>query len=195
MGSPVHFCWSLPKRRRPGERESPWPTPTRRRRRGSSGELLRQETSLRISLSEWTLRPPRVLFSIFSYNSSSGIWYSMWVVPWLSVFVPSKPSQYFIHNNQFTPTGSYSGGVYLWNDPTNPWIRATVYDNTIEPQSTLWDGIGAYNTKGAAIWNNTITGSGADAIGLWGTTSKVRRVEGYRSSCCDLRLRFLHGRG
>jgi hypothetical protein len=105
-----------------------------------------------------------------SYNSSSGIWYSMWVVPWLSVFVPSKPSQYFIHDNQFTPTGSYSGGVYLWNDPTNPWIQATVYHNTIEPQSTLWDGIGAYNTKGAAIWNNTITGSGADAIGLWGTT-------------------------
>ena len=68
MGSPVHFCWSLPKRRRPGERESPWPTPTRRRRRGSSGELLRQETSLRISLSEWTSRPPRVLFLIFPTN-------------------------------------------------------------------------------------------------------------------------------
>jgi hypothetical protein len=110
--------------------------------------------------------------SIFdiSYNTSSGIWYSMWVVPWRPEFIPSKPSQYFIHDNKFTPTGTYAGGVYLWNDPGNPWIHAMIYNNTVEPQDTLWDGIGAYNTKGTAIWNNTITGSGADAIGLWGST-------------------------
>jgi len=110
--------------------------------------------------------------SIFdiSYNTSSGIWYSMWVVPWRPEFVPSKPSQYFIHDNKFTTTGSYAGGVYLWNDPANPWIHAMIYNNAIEPQDTLWDGIGAYNTTGTAIWNNTITGSGADAIGLWGST-------------------------
>ena len=110
--------------------------------------------------------------SIFdiSYNTSSGIWYSMWVVPWRPEFVPSKPSQYFIHDNKFTTTGSYAGGVYLWNDPGNPWIHAMIYNNTIEPQDTLWDGIGAYNTKGTTVWNNKVTGSGANAVGLWGST-------------------------
>lgn len=105
-----------------------------------------------------------------SHNMSSGILYSMWVVPWQPVFVPSKPSQYFIHDNKFTTTGPQAGGIYLWNDPTNPWIHAMIYNNTVEPQDTLWDGIGAYNTKGSAIWNNTITGNGADAIGLYGST-------------------------
>ncbi len=105
-----------------------------------------------------------------SYNRSSGNWFSMWVIPWADAFVPSKPSQYFIHDNKFTPTGSYAGGIYLWNAPENPWIHALIYNNTIEPQDTLWDGVGAYNTKGTAIWNNTITGAGADAIGLWGST-------------------------
>jgi hypothetical protein len=33
------------------------------------------------------------------------------------------------------------------------------------------EGICAYNTKGTAIWNNTVTGSnGADAIGLWNSS-------------------------
>lgn len=109
------------------------------------------------------------LFEI-SHNTSSGIWYGMWVLPWRPEFVPSKPSQYFIHDNKFTTTGPYAEGIFLWNEPENPWIHAIIYNNTIEPQDTLWDGIGAYNTKGTAIWNNKVTGIGADAIGLWGST-------------------------
>ena len=36
---------------------------------------------------------------------------------------------------------------------------------------TQMEGIGAYNTKGTAIWNNTVTDSdGADAIGLWNSS-------------------------
>ena len=36
---------------------------------------------------------------------------------------------------------------------------------------TQMEGICAYNTKGTAIWNNTVTGSnGADAIGLWNSS-------------------------
>jgi hypothetical protein len=106
-----------------------------------------------------------------SYNTSSGIWYGMWVVPWQPVFVPSKPSQYSIHDNNFTTTGSNAGGIYLWNAPDNPWIHAKIYKNTVEPkQGTLADGIGAYNTQGTVIVNNKIRGSGTDAIGLWGST-------------------------
>ena len=106
-----------------------------------------------------------------SYNRSSGIWNSMWVVPWNdAVFVPSKPSQYFIHDNTFNPSGPNANGIYLWNDPENPWIHALIYNNSIEVQDIGQGGISPYNTKGTAIWNNTITGTGADAIGLWGAT-------------------------
>ncbi len=107
-----------------------------------------------------------------SYNTSSGNWYGMWVLDVWPAFAPSKPSQYSIHDNKFTTTGSNAGGIYLWNDPENPWIRAKIYNNTVEPKrGTLAEGIGAYNTQGTVIWNNKIRGSGADAIGLWGCTS------------------------
>ncbi len=105
-----------------------------------------------------------------SYNRSSGIWNSMWVVPWADVFVPSKPSQYFIHDNAFKPIGPNANGIYLSNDPENPWIHALIYNNSIEAQDIGQGGIIANNTKSAVIWNNTITGTGADAIGLWGAT-------------------------
>jgi len=111
--------------------------------------------------------------SEISYNSAEGILNSMDVEPYHFSWTPSKPSRYFIHDNQFTPTGLYADGIFIYDDPANHWIDAIVYNNTIEPQDTLYDGIGIYNTKGSAIWNNTITGSGADAIGLWGSTFSV----------------------
>ena len=110
--------------------------------------------------------------SIFeiSYNTSSGISNSMWVIPWQPVFVPSSPSRYLIHDNSFLTTGPNATGVFLLNDPANPWIHATIWNNSIELQDTLSEGIAANNTKYTLILNDTITGSGYDAIGLRGST-------------------------
>ena len=105
-----------------------------------------------------------------SNNVSSGIYASMWVVPWQPAFVPSSPSRYLIHDNKFSTIAPSAQAIYLWNDPTNPWIDALVWNNAIELQDTLSDGIDAYNTKATVIWNNTITGTGYDAIGLSGST-------------------------
>jgi hypothetical protein len=106
-----------------------------------------------------------------SHNVSSGIFAGMWVTPWQSVFVPASPSRYFIHDNQFSTTGQYAEGIYFLNDAANPWIRAAAWNNTVELQGTLSEGIGAYNTKGTAIWNNSVTGTDElDAIGLWGSS-------------------------
>jgi hypothetical protein len=105
-----------------------------------------------------------------SYNRSEGMWSGMWVIPWLDV-VPSKPSHYSIHDNTFVTTAPNASGIFLSDDPATPWIRATIFNNTIEVKNDLmWDGIGAYNTQGTVVINNTITGGGADAIGLWGAT-------------------------
>jgi hypothetical protein len=110
-----------------------------------------------------------------SYNVSSGVGYSMWVVPWMpSVFVPSKSSRYLIHDNTFFTTDPSATGVLLYNDdPNHPWIDAVIWNNSIQLQNTLSDGIDAFNTKGTAILNNSVTGSGYDAIGLWGSTSST----------------------
>jgi hypothetical protein len=105
-----------------------------------------------------------------SHNESSGIANGMWVIPWQPVFVPSSPSLYLIHDNKFLTTGSPAQGIFLFNDPTNPWIEAMIWNNSVEPQDILSDGIDANNTKGTAIWNNNITGTGFDAIGLFGST-------------------------
>jgi hypothetical protein len=106
-----------------------------------------------------------------SYNTSSGIDAAMWVVPYhpsFHPFLPSRPSQYSIHDNHFVGTGSGGDGMYFFDGPGKPWIQAAAWNNTIELQNTQMEGIGAYNTTGTAIWNNTVTGSnGADAIGLW----------------------------
>jgi hypothetical protein len=105
-----------------------------------------------------------------SYNESSGIYASMWVIPWQPVFVPSSPSRYLIHDNKFSTTAANAQAVYLFNDPTNPWIHAMIWNNTIELQDKLSDGIDAYNTKDTVIWNDTVTGTGYDAVGLRGST-------------------------
>lgn len=45
------------------------------------------------------------------------------------------------------------------DDPTNPWIEATVWNNTVEFQESFSEGIGIYNTKAPTIWNETVTGT------------------------------------
>lgn len=106
-----------------------------------------------------------------SYNVSSGIYASMWVIPWQSVFVQTSTSRYLIHDNQLSATGQHAEGMYLYDNIANPWIQAAAWNNTVELQDTLSEGIGVYNTKGTAIWNNSVTGTdGTDAIGLWSST-------------------------
>ena len=107
-----------------------------------------------------------------SYNESSGIYAGMWVVPWdLAIFVPGRPSRYLIHDNKFIGTTQYGEGMFLSDDPAKPWIQAAAWNNTVEVQDTLSEGIGVYNTKGTALWNNSITGTdGSDAIGLYSST-------------------------
>jgi hypothetical protein len=115
-----------------------------------------------------------------SYNTSSAIGNSMWVIPWIeSIFLPSKPSRYLIHDNTFITTGTFSfigdvAGILLYSDtPDNPWIDAVVWNNSIQLQESPSDGIDAVNTKGTVILNNTVTGSGWDAVGLYGSTSST----------------------
>ena len=106
-----------------------------------------------------------------SYNESSGTCAGMWVVPTWVPFVPSSPSWYFIDDNKFIGTGQNADGMYLLDDVTNPWIQAAVWNNTVRVKDILSEGMGAYNTKNTAIWNNTVTGTdGYDGIGLWSTT-------------------------
>jgi hypothetical protein len=106
-----------------------------------------------------------------SYNESSGTCAGMWVVPTWVPFVPSSPSWYFIDDNKFIGTGQNADGMYLLDDVTNPWIQAAVWNNTVRVKDILSEGMGAYNTKNTAIWNNTVTGTdGYDGIGLWSST-------------------------
>jgi len=110
-------------------------------------------------------------FFEISHNRSSGTGAAAWVVPWQPEFVPNRPSQYLIHDNTFVATGQYGEGMYLNDSATNPWIQAAVWNNKAELQNTLSEGIGAYNTKGTLIWNNTVAGTdGFDAIGLYNAT-------------------------
>ncbi len=110
-----------------------------------------------------------------SYNVASGIGSSMGVVPWIeSVFLPSKPSRYSIHDNTFLTTAPVATGVILYSDtPDDPWIDAVIWNNNIQLQYGPSDGIDAVNTRGTVILNNTVTGSGWDAIGLYGSTSST----------------------
>lgn len=104
-----------------------------------------------------------------SHNAATGMFASMWAVPWWDR-IPTKPSLFLIHDNKFRPTGPYADGIILLDDPTNKWIYALIYNNTVEAQDIGYGGISVYNTKGTTIWNNTVAGNGADGIGLWGTT-------------------------
>jgi hypothetical protein len=110
-----------------------------------------------------------------SYNVSSGIVAGMWVIPWmpvgLSVFIPSSPSRYAIHDNKFIGTGQNAEGFYFMNEPGHPWIHAAAWNNIVELQGPLSEGIGAFNTSATAILNNSVTGTdGFDAVGLHNST-------------------------
>jgi hypothetical protein len=117
--------------------------------------------------------------SIFeiSNNNTSGMGAGMWVVPYSFSYVASGPSLYLIHDNTFTGTGQYISpanfpdGIFLYDDITNPWIQAAIWKNHVPLQCNLCEGIGVYNTKGTAVWNNTVTGSDElDGIGLWSSS-------------------------
>ncbi|MGB2675541.1 MAG: hypothetical protein WAN12_00470 [Candidatus Acidiferrum sp.] len=113
-------------------------------------------------------------FFEISYNESSGTCAGMWVVPTWVPFVPNSPSRYLIHDNKFTGAGQYADGFYFLDDAANPWIHAAAWNNTVQLQDTLSEGIGAYNTKGTAILNNSVTGAdGNDGIGLWNSSKST----------------------
>jgi hypothetical protein len=108
-----------------------------------------------------------------SYNesSSNAPWAAIWVVPWLPNFVPSSPSRYLIHDNKCFTTTPNGEGILLLDDPTNPWIHAAIWNNSVDLQDNLSEGIGAYNTKHTLIWNNRVAGlDGFAAIGLHGSS-------------------------
>ena len=108
--------------------------------------------------------------SIFdiSHNISAGIYGGMWVIPWQTVFVQTSTSSYSIHDNQFSATGPYADVLYLVDDFSDPWIKASIWQNTVTARKFLSEGIGVYNTQGTSLWRNRVIGSdGFDAIGLW----------------------------
>ena len=109
-----------------------------------------------------------------SYNVGGGTYGGLLVVPWLPAFVPSGPSLFLIHNNDFQPAGPYASGITLQDDPNHQVISALISDNTIEAQDIGYDAIAAYYTNGTTVVNNKISGAGADGIGIWdGTYASV----------------------
>jgi hypothetical protein len=113
-----------------------------------------------------------------SYNESSGFCLggaAAWVVPWTvpagMPFVPTSPTRYYIHDNTLFTTAQFSDGLFLLDISSSPFIDAAVWNNSIQLQNTLSEGIGVINTKGTMVLNNSITGSDAfDAIGLYSST-------------------------
>lgn len=109
-----------------------------------------------------------------SYNESSAgcEGAAMWIInSWPATVAPSGPSRYLIHDNKFIGTSQIADGIFLYDDVTSPYIQAAAWNNTIELQDTLSEGIGVWYTKGTAIWNNSVTGKdGYDAIGLNSST-------------------------
>jgi hypothetical protein len=123
-----------------------------------------------------------------SHNRTSGSSWGLGVYPALwDLFVPAKASQFLVHDNHFAGTGTGPGthGVYLMNAPGQAWLQARIYNNTIETPNNAGEGLSLYNTKGTFLWNNTFTGSGADAIGLWGSTFCTVLGNHLESFFCD----------
>jgi hypothetical protein len=106
-----------------------------------------------------------------SYNESTGICAAMWVVPWSLPFVTTSPSQYFIHDNKFFATGQLAEGFYFIDNTSPHFIDAAAWNNIVELQNTLSEGIALVGTKGVLLLNNSITGSDElDAIGIYDST-------------------------
>ncbi|MGA2512797.1 MAG: hypothetical protein ABSG37_04170 [Candidatus Limnocylindrales bacterium] len=81
-------------------------------------------------------------------------------------------SQYSIHDNRFTIVGPDGWGIYLSDNSTAPCIAAKVWDNTIKVLPAADNtGINVFKTKNTVITSNTITGTGAHAIGLFDATN------------------------
>ena len=101
-----------------------------------------------------------------SFNTSSGNIAPVMIAPWQDAFVPSKPSLFFLHDNSLTSSGSaYS--IYLQDDPTNHWLYALAYNNTINAQDVVNDAIGAVFTTATTIIKNKLSGSGQDGVGIY----------------------------
>jgi len=101
-----------------------------------------------------------------SFNTSSGNVVPVMIAPWQDVFVPSKPSLFSVHDNSLTSSGSaYS--IYLQDDPTNHWLYALAYNNTINAQDVVNDAIGAVFTTATTIIKNKLSGSGQDGVGIY----------------------------
>jgi hypothetical protein len=113
-----------------------------------------------------------------SYNESKGFCpggAAAWVVPWTvpagMPFVPTSPTRYYIHDNTLFTTAQFSDGLFLSDTSSSRFIDAAVWNNSIQLQNTLSEGVGVINTKGTMVSNNSITGSDAfDAIGLYSST-------------------------
>lgn len=108
-----------------------------------------------------------------SYNVvSSAVWDGVFVGPlnWLA----TTTSQFFIHDNTLVTSPDappLAQGIYLSDDPVNPWIAAKIWHNTITVQAPFGEGIDANYVTGAEVKGNTVTGTGGyDAISLWGST-------------------------
>jgi hypothetical protein len=79
------------------------------------------------------------------------------------------PSQYFIHDNKFFASGEFAEGLFFFDSTSPHFIDAAAWNNTVELQNTLSEGIGVINTKGTQVLNNSVTGY----IGLYGNTLDV----------------------
>jgi len=103
-----------------------------------------------------------------SYNVVGGGYIALDVIP--GGATATKPSLFLLHHNTLKPSGADADGLVLVDDPTNKWIFALIYNNTVEAQDIGYGGISAYFTNGTTILNNKLTGNGADGIGIWGGT-------------------------
>jgi len=102
-----------------------------------------------------------------SFNTSTGNFEPIFIGPWVSAFVPSKPSTYLIHDNTLKPAGPFANAIYLQDESTNLGTRVLIYNNSIEAQDIGSDAILALFTTGTIIANNTFSGTGPDAIGIY----------------------------
>lgn len=109
-----------------------------------------------------------------SYNTASAAWAGLAVSPWQPAFMPSSTSQYRVHDNTFLTSASAAPGaegIYLRDDPTHPWLQATVSNNAVKLQVPLNEGIEADDTIGTVISGNTVSGTADfDAISLYGAS-------------------------
>ena len=109
-----------------------------------------------------------------SYNTSAATHFGMWVS--YDPTVPTSPSQYRIHDNNFVssaPAGYWDDGIVLWDNSAAPYIGATIWHNTIRVLNPGNAGIEAQNATRVVILGNTVTGTGYDAIGLYGVTKSA----------------------